>query len=338
MLVNSIFQWTGITEEITYSSELKNKYYQPIVNYSFLLLSLYSGIVPFFFKEFYFNDNKFMLLTYNVVVLSVYFNCVNYFKNKSNIELEVNFENECSESQKCRLRTTFGIFCIMAIYLTVGIPLSTNLAISTEGSVFLKISSVIVGLYWGAFTMICSAYYLYINAYCMGMTSIIKVWLKGMKRLDYPTDTYLIFQVYKKFYKMCKGFRKRWNNILCLTIMIITFRLPFSFILVFYNTLYWEAPLLLFHVYNWIYLVIPMCEVNEQNNEISRYFYKHRHIVKDKDDIEEIIKYNSINPLGINIYGLIPKYTHLVSIIFVFVNVLIPAFIAFLTDTLKVKG
>ena len=335
MLVNSLFQWTGITEEITYSSELINKYYQPIINYSFLLLSLYAGIIPFFFTQFYFNDNKLVLLTYNITVLSIYFSCVKYFKHKSNIELEVNFENECNDSQKCRLRTTFCVFCITALYLAVCIP--TPLILNSDNT-FLKFSAVVIGIYWAAFTMVCCAFFLYINTYCMGMTNIIKVWLKGMKRLDYPTDTYLIFQVYKKFYKMSKGFRTRWNNILCITFMMITFRIPFSFILVFYNSFYWEIPLLVYHIYNWFHLILPMCEVNYQNEEISNYFYKHPHIVKDKADIEDIVKYNSINPLGINIYGLIPRYTHLVSIVFVVGNLLLPVVLMFITDTLKVKG
>jgi hypothetical protein len=333
--VNNIFEYTGITEEKTHSSELKNKYYQPIINYIYLFLSLYAGIVPFFFKKFYFNDNKFILLTYIVIVCSVYFSCVKYFKNKDEIEF-ISFVNECTDKQKCRIRTTFIIFCLMSIYLTVGIPLSTILTVPGISS-FQIVSSVIVGIFWGCFTMVCCAFYLYINAYCMGMTCIIKTWLKGMKRLDYPTDLYLIFQVYKKFYKLCKAFKINWNNIVCLIFMIITFRIPFSFILVFYNEIYWEAPLLAFHFYNWIYFVLPICEVNSQNDELTTYFYKHSHIIADKTNIEEIVKYNSINPLGINIFGFMPKYTHLVSIAFIFSNVLVPLFIGFLTDTLKAK-
>lgn len=335
MIVTSLFLKFGLISPKAESSELENRYYQPFVNILFFILSVYTAIVPFFFKTFYFNDNKIILCAYIIIVYSVYANCVSYFQQQNKIEY-LDFETEASKEQLCKLRTNYFVFCAMAFYLTVGVPTSTIL--STENiSSFQLISSIVAGIYWGMFTMVCSCFYLYINIYCMGMTVIIKHWLKSLKRLEVNSELYLIYQVYNKYYKLGKGFRKRWNNILCITFMIITFRIPFSFILVFYNEIYWEIPLLVFHIYNWIFLVIPICELNEQNDTFVKYFYKHPHILLNKEDINEIINYNHIKPLGINIFGFMPKYSHLLSIVFIFSNVLVPLFIGFLTDTLKKK-
>ena len=54
-----------------------------------------------------------------------------------------------------------------------------------------------------------------------------------------------------------------------------------------------------------------------------------------KEDIEYLIQYNKFRSLGISIYGFMPKYTHILSIVIIVCNIILPTVISFVISGLS---
>ena len=120
-----------------------------------------------------------------------------------------------------------------------------------------------------------------------------------------------------------------------ITMSMIGFRIPFSFILLTYANVYWEAPLLLFYIIMFLQMSIAICGLNAVNDYFQIYFKKHPDIIQNKQDVEELIEYNKIRTLGISIYGFHPSFKHLLGMVLLVVNVAMPVGLSFLISSLK---
>jgi hypothetical protein len=298
----------------------------------FTLFSVYACIIPFIFPNVYATDNRFILACYIITVYLVYISCVKYFKLKNDKILYVNLENECTSSQILWLKITIILFIICGIYCQLGIPLGL---VGSSSSEYLVLATVLLGFYWLQFYIVCCSIFIYINTYCFGQYSVIKNWLKGLKRGTHPKDLDSMYQMYSHFYNTGKYFRKLWINIILITFCIITFRIPISFILLVYSKFYFESVLLVFNVYAWFTLLIPICNLNEINSMIKFYFYKHPHIIESTENIEKFIKFSELKPLGLIFYGFTLKFNHLLTIVIVVLNVIVPVFLSFLIGSVQ---
>ncbi len=322
MIIESLFLYTGLTGSTI------NPILQKILNTWYTILSLSACIIPFLFKNFYPTDNNYILLFNIVVVYIVYISCVNYFKLKDDNLSYSNFEKECTENQKKSLRLITMSFIIIALYCQICIPIS--LKVSNDTTTIQILASILIGHYWLFFYMICCSIFLYINVYCMGQTTVIRNWMKGLKRRTQPTDIDSIYQMYNHFYKTTKRFNQNWINVVLITFCMLSFRIPISFVLVVYKKFTFEIILLIFYIYAWFQLLIPICELNKLNDFFKTYFYKHDII--DNKFIEPLLKYNEIRTLGISFYGFMPSYKHIMSVVIIVSNVIIPTFISFILD------
>ena len=326
LLIYNLFRYTGMIGSTI------NHTFQLILNIIFTILSFIAMVVPFFIKNFYFTDNRFILCGYIVIIYLNYLSCIKYFKQKEDKLLYSNLEFDLNSSQKFMIKLTCCLFIIIGLYIQIGIPVS--LIIYSELTLIEKCLTSIVGFYWLCFYIVCATFFLYINMYCMGQTTVIKNWLKGLKRGTYPTDIDSIYQMYRHHYHMSKSFKTTWNSVLLTTFFIISFRLPFSFILVIYANFYFEIPFLLFFIFCWFQLIIPICQLNQQNEYFKIYFIKHKNIIVDKKQIDELIEYNSIRMLGISFYGFTLKFSHVLSVVVLLINFVLPIFLSFVVMSL----
>jgi hypothetical protein len=316
-----LFLLTGITGSTTNSKS------QFIKNAGFTLFSFYASIIPFIAPNVYQTDNRYILTLYILTVYSVYISCVKYFKQKNDKILYVNFEHECTHGQQLWIKLTVAMFTLSGLYCQLGIPLGL-VGINVSGN--LLIFSALLGTYWLQFYLVCCAVFIYINVYCFGQYTIIKKWLKGLKHGTHVRDLDSLYQMYNHYYKSSKLFRKLWINIVLITFCMITFRIPMSFILLVYSKFYFEAVLLVFNLYAWVSLLVPVCSLNEINSVIKTYFYKHPGIIDKTEEIEKFIKYSELRPLGITVYGFTPNFTHMLTVVILVTNVIVPVFLSFI--------
>lgn len=326
-IVFNLFLYTGILGS-TICPE-----FQLGMNILYTCLSLCAVVVPFLFDKFYFTDNRYILCAYITTAYCVYASCVHYFRKKMDKLLFSNFEQECTPSQLSQIKITIGLFLTVGIYCLIGIPVSLYF---TQGVSTVQVGlASLVGCYWLFFYTVCCTFYTYILMFCLGQTSILKNWLKGLKRGKYPTDKDSIYQLYNHNYKVSKAFRGLWERTMIITMSMIGFRIPFSFILLTYANVYWEAPLLLFYIIMFLQLSIAICGLNAVNDYFQIYFKKHPDIIQNKQDVDELIEYNKIRTLGISIYGFHPSFKHLLGMVLLVVNVAMPVGLSFLISSLK---
>jgi hypothetical protein len=326
-IVYHLFLYTGILGSTIQPT------FQLILNILYTILTFCALVIPFCFSAFYFTDNRYILCMYILVVYSVYFSSIQYFKRKQDKLLFSNFEQECTSSQITMLKVNYFLFHLVGTYCLFGIPVSLYMANSIS-SIQLSLACI-VGLFWFSFYSICCAFYTYVLMFCYGQTSIIKNWLKGLKRGTYPTDIESILQLYQHNYKISKSFRGLWQTTLLIIFSLLGFRIPFGFILVVYGNVYWEIPLLLFYIYAFLQLSVGVCQLNAQNEYFQIYFIKHPHIIQKRDQVDTLIEYNKIRTLGISVYGFHPTFKHLIGLVLLIVNIAIPIGLSFLISNLK---
>ena len=325
-IIYYLFQYTGLT------GSTKNPTYQIIINSLYTFLTFYAICIPFIVPNLYGIDSKIILAFYILIVYFVYITTVQYFKTTKDNVICLSFENDCTSSQLCKLKFAIGFFITMGFYCLIGIPINFYFYIIKQNPDEIKniIYAIWLGIFWLCFYFVCCSFFSYIIMFCMGQTTVIKKWLKGLKKKTIAYDIDSIYQMYKHFYKTSKLFNKIWINTILLMFVVISFRIPISFVLVSYANFYFEIVLLLFNIYAWFQLLIPICELNQQNECFQTYFYKHPNIIQNRQLIDEIVQYNSIRMLGLNIYGFIPKFSHLLSVVIILLNVVIPVFASFL--------
>ena len=316
-----LFLLTGITGSVVNSKT------QFIKNAGFTLFSFYACIVPFIVPNVYQTDNRYILALYILTVYCVYISCVKYFKQKNDKILYISLDHECEYHQQMWMKLTTALFIVCGVYCQLGLPLGL-VGIGVHGHVVWL--SALLGFYWLQFYLVCCAVFVYINMYCFGQYTVIKNWLKGLKRATHPRDMESIYQMYAHFYKSGKIFRKLWINIVLITFCMITFRIPMSFILLVYSKFYFESVLLVFNIYSWMTLLIPICNLNEINSIVKTYFYKHHGIIDKHEDIERFIKYTELRPLGLTVYGFTLNFTHMLTIVMLVTNVIVPVFLSFI--------
>jgi len=325
-IIHNLFLYTGITGSTTYPE------FQLGINVLYTILSLCALIIPFCFSNFYFTDNRYILCGYISIVYSVYLSCVKYFKMKLDKFSFSTFEQECTESQTRMLHINVFLFLLSGVYCLLGIPISLYL---TGVNTLQLCLSILIGCFWFCFYAVCCSFHTYLIMFCYGQTTVIKKWLKGLKRGTFPTEWDSILQMYSHYYKTSKLFQQLWNNVLLITFCSLSFRIPFGFILIVYANVYWEIPLFLFYLYAILQLSVSVCTLNAQNEYFQTYFIKHPHIIQDKEKVEMLLEYNKIRTLGIRVYGFQPLFKHLLGVGLLIVNVAIPIGLSFLISSLK---
>jgi hypothetical protein len=307
---------------------------QPFLNILYTLLSISTIIINFKFPTIYKVDNMFILSTYICIVWYVYISCVIWFRaKKERSEALLTYENELSSQHITRLKYIMALFGLIGLYCLISIPITSHIY-NPGMPIYFTACTFLSSIFWCYFYAVCCGFYSYIVCFAMGQTSSIRAWCKGLKKGTQQRTLQSILEQYTIYYKHSKQFRKLWTNVLVLTFCLLTFRIPISFILLVYNEAYYELVLLIFYIYAWVQLVLPICECNEQHGFFLTYFHKHTFIL-EKDDVEDILQYASMRMLGIQLYGFIPLYKHLFSVIMVLCNIALPIIVGMLLRNLK---
>jgi len=323
-LIPILFRYTGITGSTV------NSNMQMALNILYTLLSAFTIVVMFIYPQMFQNDQLVILSIYIAIVWCVYMSCVRYFIQKRDIILLAHYEAELSTEHLATIKHITIAFLLIGAYCLVGIPCTNR-----NEDLPVVICSVIAGIFFMQFYGICCGFYVYMITFAMGQTDTIRSWLKGLKKRTVSNELGGIYDQYRILYKSSKQFRKLWVNVLLTTFCLLTFRIPISFVLLVYNKFYFEGVMLLFFLLAWINLVLPICELNEQNEFFRNYFIKHPFIIDNKTEINDLVEYNTVRPLGISIYGFTPMYKHLVSVLLIMCNVALPLFFSGLLMSFK---
>ena len=112
-----------------------------------------------------------------------------------------------------------------------------------------------------------------------------------------------------------------WNRIILLVLLVLFLNIPADMIAVFLKNLTWDIPSILIKVAGIFWYLNSVCKLNYMEDFLLSYLHKH-HILQD--EMEEITRYMSVRPLGLNFFGVRITYSMLMKAALIGINFILP--------------
>lgn len=156
----------------------------------------------------------------------------------------------------------------------------------------------------------------------------INDWLKSLKR-GRPSIVEF-YASYKIHHKAIKTFGRNWNFLVMMGFIILTYHIPIDLINVLINRKYTDIAGILVKVLGLSWYTYKICELNDADNKIVPYLYKHN--LYTAEEMTAIEKYALYHELGLNFYGIKISGSLIVKVGLLIINLIIPTIYALVSN------
>jgi hypothetical protein len=217
----------------------------------------------------------------------------------------------------------YWLYIIYWFYFAV-IQFSTH----NEPSILIQLGNTLMSTAWFFFFTIMSVLYYFICIKLSQRSNKINEWLKGLKEIKPGINEF--YSQYNTHYRSVKHLAKYWNVLIFVGSLLLTFHVPIDLISIIYKQYYYDIYGLIIKLASLLWYLWRICELNENEQYIVSYLYKHR--IFSIDDIEGIEKYVVYRPLGLNFYGIKINKAFIIKICLITINLIIPTLYALISN------
>jgi len=323
--VNKMFNFTLIP----YFYKLEPKY-----KYSIILLidGLYltALLCNAYYPSYYINQPE--IWTFDLCLSFIIYNILIYLRSTTNLFMfdskttinisthnfkEEEFYEEIKvDNYKHYISLSF-YFLYMAYWLYFAIFM---LYVHTDKSIGFQFGNVLMSSAWYLFFAIMANLYYYICIKLSARYENLREFLKEIKNskptIDFFTEKYFIQ------YKKTRLFAKKWNFIIYLGFVLLSFHIPVDLISILMSKKYYDIPGFIIKTISLLWYTYCICNLNNLDNKVVKYLNKHQ--LYHKDDIEELNNYIIARPLGIDFYGFKLNGNFIIQLIIIIINFILP--------------
>jgi len=303
--------------------------------YMFILVNiLYCGSLfcKLYYPNYYINQQE--IWTFDLVLSFIIYNILIFYHDKSNlflfdinvgipipnhlIEEESYYETISIVNWKNYITIIF-YYLYMSYWLYVAIYM---LYVHSESNVLIQFGNIIMFFGWYLFFSTMSVIYYYI---CVKLIKryeeIIKLlkFLKENKRMISIKD---FNDKYYVEYKKTRIFCKKWNIMLYLGFVLLSFHIPVDLFSILISKKMYDMPGFIIKLLSLLWYIYCICCLNNMDSQIIKYLYKHQ--IFQKEEIELITKYVESRPLTIDLYGFTLNGWVFVQLILFLINFILP--------------
>ncbi len=181
-----------------------------------------------------------------------------------------------------------------------------------------QIGNAIMTIAWYIFFSLSAATYYYTCVLMFQKATYIKHHIQylheGVSKQDF-------FAAYDHEFMKIRRMGNVWNRIILLVLLVLFLNIPADMIAVFIKNLTWDIPSILIKVAGIFWYLNSVCKLNYMEDFLLSYLHKH-HILQD--DMEEITRYMSVRPLGLNFFGIRITYTMIMKTALIGINFILP--------------
>ncbi len=264
-----------------------------------------------FYQEYYINQPE--IWTFDLILSFIIYNILYYYYDKSNlflfdVNLGIPIPNHMIEEEPYyepikiinwkNYVTLFFYILYMGYWLYFAIYM---LFVHSEPNILIQFGNLLMFFSWYLFFSTMSVLYYYICVKLIKRNEEIISFLKFLKENKGQMCIQDFTEKYFCEYKKTKIFAKKWNIMLYLGFILLTFHIPVDLFSIVISKKMYDVPGFIIKLASLIWYIYCVCSVNNLDNKIILYLYKHQ--IFTKEEIESITKYVEARPLSIDLYG-----------------------------------
>ncbi len=310
----------------------ENKFLRYIFMIILNILFASSLFCNLFYVEYYINQAE--IWTFDLVLSFLIYNILNFYYDKSNlflfdinsgiqipnhlIEEEPYYEEISIINWKNYVTLLFyglymGYWLYFAIYM---------LYVHAKPNVLIQLGNILMFFSWYLFFSTMSVLYYYICVKLIKRYEEIINLLKFLKEnkgvlsIKDFTDRYYIE------YKKTRIFCKKWNIMLYLGFILLTFHIPVDLFSIVIGKKMYDVPGFIIKLASLLWYIYCICCLNNLDTKIIKYLYKHQ--IFQNEEIELVTKYIETRPVSIDLYGFKLNGWFFVQLVLLLINFILP--------------
>ncbi len=323
--VNFMFKSTIIP----YYYKLEPKYKYTIIGL-INLLYLFALFNHLYYPSYYINQPE--IWTFDLCLSYVIYNILIYLRSTSNLfmfdssaNINISHHNLKEESYYEEIKITkykhyvslWFYWLYMAYWLYFAIFM---LYVHVNKDIIYQFANVLMFFAWYLFFAEMATLYYYICVKLSARFEHVKNFLKNVK--DNKPSVIDFSEKYFIQYKKTRLFAKKWNFVIYLGFVLLSFHIPVDLIAIVVSKKYYDIPGLIIKSISLIWYTYCICNLNNLDNKLIKYLNKHQ--LYHKDDIEELNNYIQARPLGIDLYGFKLNGNFIIQLVIIIINFILP--------------
>jgi hypothetical protein len=200
--------------------------------------------------------------------------------------------------------------------------------IHNEKIVLIQLGNVFMSSAWFVYFSTSSLLFYYICIKLAQRTQGINLWLKTLKRERSSIQEFYI--KYKLHHKAIKSFGRRWNFIVLMGFIILTYHIPIDIFSVFINHSYTDIAGIVIKTLGLFWYTYKICRLNDMDNKVVPYLYKHN--IYTNEEMTQIEKYTMYHELGLSFYGIKISGPLIIKVFLLTINLIIPTVYALISN------
>lgn len=283
-----------------------------------------------YYPEYYINQPE--IWTFDLCLSYIIYNILIYLRSTSNLFMfdsntginvsqhnikEEKFYEEIKVLIYKHYVSLFFYWLYMAYWLYFAIFM---LYIHKNKDIKFQIANILMFFTWYLFFSEMALLYYYICVKLSARYENLRDFLKHIKTTK-PT----IQQFSEKYfveYKKTRLFSKKWNFIIYIGFILLSFHIPVDLISILLGKKYYDIPGFIIKTISLIWYTYCICNLNNLDNKLIKYLNKHQ--LYHKDDIDELNNYIQARPLGIDLYGYKLNGNFIIHLIIIIINFILP--------------
>lgn len=203
-----------------------------------------------------------------------------------------------------------------------------QLNLHPEKRLVIQLGNALMGTAWYIFFSTMGSLYYTICFVMLQRAETIRLWLKDVKATKPSLQEFYL--QYNGQYKQIRLFSKYWNVLIFLGFLLLTFHIPIDLFSVLFSKNYYDSFGLVIKTFSLFWYIFCICELNDYESIVISYVYKHR--IFPPDDLEDIEKYASFRPLGLNFYGIRVNHSTMTKVVILVLNFIVPTIYALVSN------
>jgi hypothetical protein len=309
---------------LTFLPAVKSKY--GLVKYGIPILAncvlVAAVFCPLYYPAYY--PTQAVVWTTDMALITIVYNYILYLQTQW--ESASSFEMNDVRKGVHRVSITFySLYLVYWLYFAV-IQFMTHSA----PSVLVQLGNTLMSTAWYLFFSTIAVMYYFICVKLSQRGDNIRLWLKTVK--DKKPSLEDFYLEYNFHYKRIRIFGNYWNFLIFLGVLLLSIHIPIDLVSILYNKYYYDAFGLVIKLVSLLWYLWRICELNEYETYIVAFMYKHR--LYSMEEIEDLEKYFSYRPLGLDFYGIKINKSLIIKAVLVVLNLVVPTLYALLSSSI----
>lgn len=277
---------------------------------------------PLYYPEYY--PTQAVVWTTDMALITIVYNYILYLQ--SHWDHARSFE--VTDIQKGVNRVSIFFYVIYMVYWFYFAVI--QFATHNSQKILIQLGNTLMSSAWFLFFSTISVMYYFICVKLSQRGDNIRHWLKTVK--DKRPTLENLYLEYNYHYKRIRVFGYYWNFLIFLGVLLLSIHIPIDLVSILYNKYYYDAFGLVIKLISLLWYLWRICELNEYETFIVAFMYKHR--LYSMEEIEDLEKYFSYRPLGLDFYGIKINKSLIIKVVLLVLNLIVPTLYALLSSSI----